>query len=240
MKSIRLILLLLTGSATTLAISSCNYLHCLHGSGNVITENRKVKEFNRVSIDGDFKVILKQDSSLNLSVTGDDNLLKDIETEVDADKLHIHTRRQICGNSDLAITIGVHNLEELKSSGAVDISTDGTLNVKDISFNLSGASKLTLDLNADNVTTSGSGATEMNLKGQATSHTVDFSGVGKLYALDFVVGDYTIESSGTSENHVNALKTLKISTSGAASVKYKGNPAITSDKSGALSVEKAD
>lgn len=240
MKKIYLNILLLMAVASTATISSCNYMNCLKGSGHMLSENRKVKDFTRISIDGDFKIILKQDSSLNLTINADDNLLKNIETEVDASKLHIYARKHMCGNGDLTITIGVRNLEELKAQGAIEVTADGKLNVKDIKFNLSGASKITLDLNAANVTTSGSGATEMNLKGQATSHKVDFSGVGKLYALDFVVGSYEIHSSGASENNINVLQSLRVSSSGAATVKYKGNPSITQDKSGALSIEKVN
>lgn len=240
MKKIHLNIMLLIAVAATAVLSSCDFVNCLKGSGHMVTENRKVSDFSRISVEGDFKIILKQDSSLNVTVNADDNLLKYIKTEVNGDKLRIHSKKHICNHGDLSITIGVRNLEELRSSGAIEVTADGQLNVKDIKFDLSGASKVTLDLNAANVTTSGSGATEINLKGQATSHTVDFSGVGKLYALDFVVSNYEIQSSGASESHVNALQTLKVSSSGAASVKYKGHPSITSDKSGALSVEPAD
>jgi len=239
MKKIYLNILLLMAGAATAALSSCNYAHCLKGSGHMVTENRKMSDFTKISIEGDFKIILKQDSSLNVTVTADDNLIKDIETEVSAGKLRIHARKHICGNRDLSITIGVHNLEGLKSSGAIDVSSDGKLTVKDINFDLSGANKLNLDLTAANVITTGSGATEINLKGQATSDKVDLNGVGKLYALDFVVSSYEIQTSGASECHINVLQSLKVSTSGAATVKYKGNPPnITNEKSGALTLEK--
>lgn len=222
------------------ALSACDMVHCLHGSGNKVTENRKVSDFTRIKVDGDFKVILKQDSSLNLTVSADDNIMKAIETNATGGRLHIHTKHHICSGGEITVTIGVRNLEELKASGAIEVSSDGNIKVKDINFDLAGASKLTLDLNAANVTTSGSGATEINLKGQATSNNISTSGVGKLNALDFVVSSCDIQSSGASESKVNVLQTLRISSSGAASVKYKGHPAITQDKSGALSVEPVD
>ena len=88
-----------------------------------------------------------------------------------------------------------------------------------------------------NVTTSGSGATEVNLKGQATSSNIDISGVGHVYALDFVVGSCNIETSGAGHCEVNVLNNLHISSSGASEVKYRGHPSITNDKTGASSVE---
>ncbi len=39
---------------------------------------------------------------------------------------------------------------------------------------------------------------------------------------------------------IDVLNKLNVHSSGASDVKYKGNPAVNNDKSGASSVEKAD
>jgi hypothetical protein len=239
-KKVYVVALLLMACGGLAMLQSCR-LGCAHGSGHQLSETRKMGEFSKIEISGDFKIILKQDSSLNLNITADDNLLKYIKTRVDGNKLIIRTKKSFCNSGAMVVIIGVHKLEELKAAGALEISSDGLLTTKDISFNFAGASKITLNLNADNVTTSGAGVTEMNLKGQATSHHVDISGVAKLYAFDFVVSDYDIQTSGAGHCDVNVLKTLRISSSGASEVKYKGNPSsVSNDKSGAGSVEKVN
>jgi hypothetical protein len=111
---------------------------------------------------------------------------------------------------------------------------------KDLDIDLSGATKVNLDLNAANVTTTGSGATELNLKGQATSHHINISGVGHVYAFDFVVGSCDVESSGVGHCEVNVLNNLNVHSSGASDVKYKGHPSISNDKSGASSIEQVN
>ena len=220
--------------------SSC-MLSCIHGSGEMKTENRKVGEFNRISISGVYKVVLKQDSTFGITISADDNLLKYIKTTVSGDKLHIYNKRNFCNAGELTITIGVRNLEELGTSGVVDVQSDGKINAKDLHFDLSGASKITMDITAAKVTTSGSGASELNLKGQATSHDIDLSGDSKVYALDFVVGSCDIQSSGVGHSEVDVLNSLSIHSSGASEVKYRGNPSnITNDKSGASSIEKVN
>jgi hypothetical protein len=239
MKKFFNILLLIAGFAVVAASSSC-MLNCVRGSGHPATVTRKVSEFTRIEISGGFKVKLKQDSSLNLTITADDNLLKYVKTKVDGDVLKIYTHKSICNSGDMTVNIGIHKLEELKGSGAIEVTADGKIVTKDLNLEFSGASKVTLDLDAANVTTTGNGATEMFLSGQASSNHISISGVGKIHAFDFVVGDYDIESSGASNCDVNALHTLNIHSSGASDVKYKGNPSITNDKSGASSVEKAD
>jgi hypothetical protein len=238
MKRIKIAILILLAGISLYSLSSCN-INCVHGSGNQKSEDRKAGDFSRISISGGFKVILKQDSSMTLKITADDNLLKYVKTEVRGKMLHIYTKRNFCNSGEMTINIGVRNLDEIRASGAVEVESDGKFNTKDLQFKLSGATKVTMDLNAANVTTSGSGVTELNLKGQATSHNIELSGSGKVYALDFIVGSCIIQTSGVGHCEVNVLNSLAVHSSGASEVKYRGNPSnITNDKSGASSVEK--
>ena len=223
-----------------LALTSC-HLHCVHGSGNQITENRKVSDFDRIDISGEFKVTLKQDSSDAITINADDNLLKYIKTSVNDGKLTVKTKKNICSSGEMTVTIGLRSLKEVDASGAVSVASDGKINTQDLHFDLSGATKLDLDLNAANVSTQGSGATRIKLTGQASSHSVDMSGVGKIEAFDFVVGSYDIETSGASKLQINVLNTLNIHSSGASKIQYRGNPGtINNDKSGASSLEKVN
>ncbi len=239
MKKIHLALVII--AAVTLGgLSACRF-NCVHGSGTWYLMTVRVSDFNMISISGDYKVVLKQDSSMSLKVTADDNLQKYIKTEVSGDRLHIYSKRNLCNNDQMTINIGIRNLDELKASGAVEVESDGNIHTQDLHFKLSGATKITMDLNAANVTTSGSGATELNLKGQATSHDIDLSGVGHVYAFDFVVGSCDIQTSGAGHCEVNVLNSLSVHSSGASEVRYKGNPSnVTNDKSGASSVEKVN
>ena len=218
-------------------LSSC-MLNCVRGSGSVATENRKVNDFSRIDISGGFNVVLKQDSSLTLKLTADDNLLKYIKTNVSGGRLHIYTRRNICNSGRMNIYIGIRNLEELKTSGGIEVVSEGKIVTGDMTFRLSGATKITMDINAANVTTRGSGSTELNLKGQATSHNIELTGSGKVNALDFVVGNCDIQTTGVGECNVNVLHSLNINSTGASDVKYRGNPNVTEHKAGASSVEK--
>ncbi|MDB5032441.1 head GIN domain-containing protein [Mucilaginibacter sp.] len=235
------LLILITIAGFTWGLSSCRF-GCVKGSGHVVSEVRKLNDFSKIDISGLFKIILKQDSTLNLSVSADDNLIKYIKTNVSGNKLHISTgNKNICNVGEMVITIGVHDLEAIKSSGAVEISTDGKLVTKNLHFDLSGIAKVNMELNAANVSTEGSGATDVTLRGQASSHNINLSGGGKIHAFDFVVGNYNIESSGASECEINVLHELNVKSSGASSIKYKGNPAsVNNNKSGVSSITKVE
>jgi hypothetical protein len=239
-KAFNYITLFVAGLSMAAGVSSCR-LGCVHGSGHPTSETRKVADFTKLDVSGGFKIILKQDSSLTLNITADDNLLKYVKTNVDGHVLHIYTKKNMCNSGPMVVTIGIRNLEGIQGSGALEVEGNGKIVTKDIDFNTSGASKITLDLNAANVTTETSGAAEIFLTGQASSHHIQISGVGKVHALDFVVGDYYIETSGAGECQINVLHSLEVHSSGASDVKYRGNPSkITNDKSGASSLNKVN
>ena len=237
MKNYKYLPLLLVSLGIIFSLTSCRH-HCTKGSGVQKTEKRKVEAFQKISISGAYKVVLKQDSSFALQVTADDNLLPLIKTEVSGGRLHIYNKKAICSSRQMVVTVGVGRLEEIKSSGGIEVSGDGKLTTGDIRLNLAGATKLTLNLTAGNVITEGSGATELNLTGQATSHSIDLSGSGNVKAVNFIVGDCSIQTSGVGHVEVNVLKTLNINSSGASEIKYKGNPSVTQTKAGLSSVEK--
>ncbi len=219
-------------------LSSCDS-DCVTGSGNIKQETRKVEDFTKIEVSGSYKIILVQDSSLSLNISADDNLLEYIKTSVDGNTLSIKNKN-ICSD-DITVTIGVRNLEEIHTSGAVELSSNGKIKTGDINLHFSGSTKTTLDLNAARVSTQGSGSTEINLTGQASTHDIELSGSGNVNAFDFIVGDYNIHTSGSTDCQINVLRALNVHSSGSSSIQYRGNPTeVNNDKSGSSSLEKVN
>src|ERR1700744_4016447 len=104
MKKKLLPLIVLTAGLSLAMLSSCR-LNCVHGSGNKITETRKMSDFSKIEISGHYHVTLKQDSSNNVTVNTDDNLMKYIKTEMDGEKLKIYNKKNICGSGELEVTV---------------------------------------------------------------------------------------------------------------------------------------
>lgn len=239
-KGFKYIIVFIATVSISAVVSSCRF-RCVHGSGHQASKTRNVAAFTKLDVSGGFNLVLKQDSSTKLTITADDNLLKYVKTNVENGVLHISTKKNMCSSGSMTVHVGIRELEEIKGSGALEVTAEGKIVTKDVAFRTSGASKITLDLDAANVTTETSGAGELYLTGQASSHHIEISGVGKVHAFDFVVGNYYISTSGAGECQINVLHSLEIHSSGASEVKYKGNPTnVTNDKSGASSVEKVD
>lgn len=239
MKKIYINLAFAIAAVVISVFSSCRF-GCIKGSGHQVTETRKLSGFSRLSISGDYKVVLKQDSSLSVAITTDDNLMQYIHTDNSGDVLDIYSKKKVCSSGQMTVVIGIKQLSKLEASGAVEVTSAGKLNLNDVSFELSGAGKLDLNLSANNVSTEGNGSTEIHLVGQAASHKVSLTGSGKLHAFDFVTGNCELETTGASDCEVNVLHDLKINTTGSSSVKYKGSPNVSEKKVGAGSVTKVE
>ena len=219
-------------------LSSC-HMGCIEGSGKTVTENRKITNFSKIDVAGNFTINVKQDSSLSLKVSADDNIMKYIRTEVSGNKLRIYTRKNLCSQQPITVNLGIKSIEEVKAAGVTELTSVGRINTQDLKLKFAGASKINLDLSAADLETVGSGSTELNLTGQAASHKINISGVGELHALNFVVGSYDIHISGSGNSQINVLKSLTTHISGFSSIEYRGNPSeVDTNKSGASQVKK--
>lgn len=224
-------------SAVALLIGGCN-ADCIPGSGNQITTTRDVQPFTFVETSGSIKLVLKQGPQ-ELRITADDNLMDEIRTNVSGNTLEIDMKGNFCNTGPITVYLSSQAYEGVNASGAVEIVSDGLLQLKDFEMDLSGSSKVDLNMNAANVTTKSSGSSEISIKGQASSHDVDLSGSSSISALDFVVGKYRIESSGASESKINVLNELEVKSSGSSDVEYRGNPSkVSNNDSGASNVRK--
>jgi len=240
MKRLQLPIFILLAAISLGSLSSCKF-HCIQGSGHQITENRKPGDFTRIDVSESFKVIVKQDSSNTITVTADDNILKYIRTTVSGGTLRIYTKKNLCNSGEMIVKVPVRMLEGLKASDAAEIVSDGKLNGRDVNIHLSDGSHITADLTATKVTIRSSDASELDLKGQASSSEVQLSDGSKVYAKDFVAGSTWVRASDGSYGEVNVLNTLNVHGSDGSVIKYHGNPqTVNANNSDGASVEKVN
>ncbi len=213
--------------------------NCIKGSGTSASQKRTPGTFTKVNLQGDYNVVLKQDSSYGVTITADTNLFQYIKTTVTNGTLVISNQQSICSTSTININIGVGNLAAVIASGKEVITADSAINAQSFAFQLSGADNVTMTLNATSLTSTISGKGTINLTGKAASHDITVSGTGTLKAYNFVVGAYTTHTSGVGNFQVNAVNTLDVHTSGTSDVKYMGDPKITNQHSGISIVQKA-
>ena len=212
----------------------------LTGSGNVVTQEEAISDFDKVEISHSFEVDIKQGESFSVVIRVDDNLVEQLQVEKFGSTLKIGLKSDISivSNATLEAEITMPELTGLDLSGASNATISGFKSTKNLTVDLSGASSLRGDIEAGDTSADLSGSSNANLTGSGGNLTLDASGSSDVDLSDFPVADAEIDASGASTVTVNASGRLDVEASGASDVYYLGDPSMgTIDTSGASSVE---
>ncbi len=222
MTKIRTMLVVLLVATLLIIPSGC------YGDIEVETENYNFVDFNDVMISSAFKVEVTQASLYSISVTVDADKMELINVTKDGNQL-------IIGINPHLVPVDFHTLEAkitmpditgLTLSGATSCNLQGFSFSHELSLNLSGASKLSGDLDTGDVGFIVSGASTVQIKGTANDMLADISGASSMRLSDFEVNNANISLSGASNGTVKLDGTLDASLSGASKLTYIGNPTL--------------
>ncbi|MEX2653186.1 MAG: DUF2807 domain-containing protein [Acidimicrobiia bacterium] len=118
------------------------------GSGELVTEDRDVGEFDSIEVSGGIELRLTVDPNLatSVTVTYDDNIIDRIVTEVDDSTLRIESRGSfsIFGGGGRFVEVSVASLQGLAASGGTEVTGEGASDVLDL--NASGGTDVDLAL----------------------------------------------------------------------------------------------
>lgn len=219
---------------------SCNVVG-ERGNGNVVKQERKVESFNAIDVSGAFEVYLSQGTNQSVFVEADENLLPMIRTEVRGGTLMIGNEKPIRNSKSLKVYITVPELKSIELSGAVNLTSQNKLSFTELGLEISGATETNLELAVQKLEINSSGGSKMRFTGMANKVDLDVSGAADIQAYDLMAEVVSVNISGAGDAEVYATKELYADVSGAASVRYKGDPAkVDSNVSGAGSVKKAN
>ncbi len=216
--------------------------HVIHGDGNVVTTEHHFENFKKIDITGVFDVILEHGTEPVVTLKTDENLQELIFIEVRNNVLHVGpTEDAIYSHTDMKLHIVYPSLEQIHVGGACKLRAKNPIYSDKLSFQVSGAADIELEVNVDDLQTRVSGAGNLNFSGAAQKHNIMLSGATNLRAKDLKSKETRISMSGAGSAHVHASDRLRASLSGVGSIRYYGNPKETKiDKSGLGSIKAAD
>lgn len=215
--------------------SSCKK-EIINGSGSVVTEDRVVNSFTGIdlSLSGTVNYIDGEDSKVEL--TGQQNVLDEIITEVSDGKLIIRLpeNTQLTSYEPIVINITSRGANDFSIHGSGKIISDDTLRVTNSDFNISGSGEIHLaGLYAGDIDAklSGSGTITV-LGGSIETMNADIHGSGAVDMLGVETKSAKIYTSGSCDTKLHVTDYLEAHISGSSSVHYMGEPEINSDISG--------
>jgi hypothetical protein len=215
-----------------LTVTACNAV--IEGSGDLITETRKVSNFDRIDLSGSGEVIVTQGGSESLTIETDDNVMEHVKAEVEDGTLHLgfESGIRIISPSRLVFAVGVDDLNSLSISGSGDVESD-RIETDRLEAEVTGSGDIMIaDLMAVEVMAEISGSGEIHLAGDADAQNVSISGSGQYRAGDLCSESVEVTISGSGDATVCAAETLVSDISGSGSVAYYGSPSINSSGSG--------
>jgi hypothetical protein len=150
-------------------------------------ETRNVSTFTRISFRVPGNLYLRQGNTQKVELEGDKDVLKEIETEVDGNKLVVGKEGRWWGNWNwndhdrINVYITVKEIEGLSVSGSGDLIGETKIVTGDLDLNVSGSGSLKIEIAASGaVEADVSGSGDIFLKGTAGSFDSDVSGSGKV------------------------------------------------------------
>ncbi len=212
----------------------------VRGSGNVISETRKVSGFDSISLEYPARVLISQGNTESLKIEGEDNVLPGLKTEVKNNDLRIFYKtdggKHVNATKLVVITITVKDLKAVNFSSAGDLTIDG-LNTENLDISLSGAGNIKVnDVTTKELSVNLSGAGNMSASGTSDDVSLNISGFGDFNGRQLQSNNDSVSISGAGSATVWAEKDLSVAISGAGSVSYYGSPAVTKQISGVGSV----
>lgn len=206
------------------------------GSGVSTTETRPVAAFDRIDLSGDFDVVVDVGRTRSVVITGEDNLVPLVRTEVRNGTLHIEREQDFRTHQDIRIEISVERLRGLHSGGSSDVDVR---NVRSTAFDISvsGSSELSASGDFGDLDASIGGSGEIRMEGTADEIEASVSGSGEMDLLDLAARTARIGVSGSGAATVNVSERLDANVSGSGDVRYAGRPAVRGDVSGSGAVE---
>nr|WP_255444148.1 head GIN domain-containing protein [Robiginitalea sp. SC105] len=207
------------------------------GNGNTVTETREVGSYEGVSLSGWFDVELVPGPEGQITISGEENLLEHLVTEVNREgSLVIRTEKgynlqpSSWKGGGIQVTVPVESIREVTLSGSGDIVGKTRLKADRFETGMSGSGDITLELDADHVEASLSGSGDIVLSGTAGSVEIRVSGSGDVKAFDLSAREVEAVVSGSADVRVTATESLTARVSGSGDIHYRGNPASVDSK----------
>lgn len=207
---------------------------CIKSTGKTITEQRSVDGvFDRIKIEDNVNLILRQDSVSILKIEGGENLLPYITTEINGSTLEIANGNK-CNflrtyKKTVTVYLSTPNIVEIDYTGKGDISSSGVLNFSEFRFEThNGTGSVNLALNSDAISLrSHAGATDFTISG-TTKDLYVFNGSNSwFYMNNLLANSVHVNSEGTGDVIISPINSLYAEIIFLGNIIYSGDPDVT-------------
>lgn len=189
------------------------------GSGISVTDHREVAPFTSVELAGANTVEIHVGATSSVAISGDDNLVSRVTTDVESGRLVIDDAGSFTTTAPMRVVVSTPALEGVALGGDGTITVDGVESA-DFDAELAGDGTLVVS-------------------GTVEELTAALTGTGSLDLDDLTATDGAVRLEGTGTIRVHAAATLDATLTGTGAIVYSGSPAVTVHNTGTGTVASA-
>jgi hypothetical protein len=233
--------------ASLLPAVGCERVPIDEVEGPVVTRPYDFTGFTGIEIGDAFELEVTRADTYSVAITAREGLFDRINVSRQGETLKIDLEDFFFFhfNQSGKAVITMPELRRLELSGAAEADVSGFASNQDSDVQLSGASRLDLDMTTGEFSAALSGASQLAGQLTATATDIDLSGASRVVLVgsggdirldgsgaseadlaDFPVIDASIELSGASQVSLDVSGRLDVDLSGASEVNYSGNPTL--------------
>ena len=235
-----------------LACSSCDVYdwnqNRIQASSDIVNETRNVSDYSQVKVCCSIETEIFQSNSYSMEISGPDNVLPHLETEVSGDKLNIGFEQGYNFNMNgnrVRVRIGMPQLTGVQSSSSSDAivgdfsgqdlhlqaSSSGEIdfnsfNGSDIRMEASSSGKINLNCRGSNLQAASSSSGRIEISGEAESIQAEASSSGRILAAECQVNTARVSAGSSGRIELHVLKELEANARSSGDVYYHGQPDI--------------
>lgn len=222
-----------------LLLSACEDILGVRGKGDIVTENRNVKNFHAVDIATSGTVELRIDSVYRVEVSCEESIIPFLETLEDHGVLKIHFDRDVYDVDHLRVVAYAPSWDGIEVSGSAHADAPDPIAGDLLDLHISGSGGIRIfNATFDNIKTRTTGSGNISIFGSANDLNCSITGSGDVDALDCPVKTATVNISGSGDARLDVSETLDVTITGSGDVEYRGNPQVTVSASGSGKVHK--
>jgi hypothetical protein len=169
-----------------------------------VNENRDLKKFTRILIEGALDLSVEAGKKQNVQVTTEPSHMKRVTTEIKGDTLVISMEGRRWRNANVLVSITMQTLDGLTVEGAVDAEL--------------------LNIDSKNFAIEIDGAADIAINGKCGSADFEINGAGDLDAENFRCENVAITINGAGDVEAYASVSVEAEINGVGDIDVYGNP----------------
>ena len=213
-----------------------NFSYANPPKDDVTRKTLTLPEFRNIALNANYTVYLKQTNKQEVTIEALSEIYQLTTVKVENGTLIVNMEKDKSKNKSLwekldkikinpimKIYVSVKDVRDLSINGGGKIIAENSISSGKLNLSVTGSGDMEVDIKGETLNTSISGSGNIKLKGYATTNHITLSGTGSLHAFDMSLEKIEAKVSGSGDCEINVSEDLQGEVYGSGNISHKGN-----------------